>query len=45
MNDALGYLIDYVKPLIIQTPFKQPERWNIKQRQYGIQQKSNNRYS
>ena len=45
MNDALGYLIDYVKPLIIQTPFKQPQRWNIKQRQYGIQQRSNNRYS
>ena len=45
MNDALGYLIDYIKPLIIQTPFKQPERWNIKQRQYGIQQRSNNRYS
>ena len=45
MNDALGYLIDYVKPLTIQAPFRQPERWNIKQRQYGIQQRSNNRYS
>jgi hypothetical protein len=45
MNDALGYLIDYVKPLTIQAPFSQPERWNIKQRQYGIQQRSNNRYS
>ena len=45
MNDALGYLIDYVKPLTIQARFRQPERWNIKQRQYGIQQRSNNRYS
>ena len=37
--------LDYVKPLTIQAPFRQPERWNIKQRQYGIQQRSNNRYS
>ena len=45
MNDALGYLIDYVKPLTIQAAYSQPQRWNIKQRQYGIQQRSNNRYS
>ena len=45
MNDALGHLIDYVKPLTIQAAYSQPQRWNIKQRQYGIQQRSNNRYS
>jgi hypothetical protein len=45
MNDSIGYLIEIVKPLITQSLTYQPERWNIKQRQYGIQQRSNNRYS
>lgn len=30
MNDALGYLVDFVKPLIVQTPKSQPTRWTIK---------------
>jgi len=45
MNDALGYLIDYIKPLTIKSDFSAPTRWNMKQRQYGIQQRSNTRYS
>ena len=30
MNDALGYLIDYIKPLTSNIPFSQPKRWAIK---------------
>lgn len=30
MNDALGYLIDYIKPLVVQSPKSQPTRWNVK---------------
>ena len=45
MNDALGYLIDYIKPLTIKSDFSAPTRWNMKQRQYGIRQRSSTRYS
>ena len=46
MNDALGYLIDYIKPLTLQAPFNIPQRWNIKkQRRYGIHQRTGTRYS
>ena len=46
MNDALGYLIDYIKPLTLQAPFNIPQRWNIKkQRKYGIHQRTGTRYS
>jgi hypothetical protein len=45
MNDALGYLIDYIKPLTIKSDFSAPTRWNMKQRQYGIRQRSGTRYS
>jgi phage terminase large subunit len=30
MNDALGYMIDYIKPLVTQMPSSLPTRWNIK---------------
>tara|TARA_A100001201_G_scaffold39477_1_gene41177 strand:+ start:562 stop:1797 length:1236 start_codon:yes stop_codon:yes gene_type:complete len=30
MNDALGYMIDYIKPLVAQMPNSKPTRWNIK---------------
>ena len=30
MNDALGYLIDYIKPLTSNIPYSQPKRWAIK---------------
>ena len=30
MNDALGYMIDYIKTLVTQMPTLQPTRWNIK---------------
>jgi len=30
MNDALGYMIDYIKPLVVQTPNSQPLRWAVK---------------
>ena len=40
MNDALGYLIDYIKPLTINSNLSAPTRWNMKQRQYGIRQRS-----
>jgi len=36
MNDSIGYLIEIVKPLITQSLTYQPQRWNIKQRQYGL---------
>ena len=45
MNDALGYLIDYIKPLTINSNLSAPTRWNMKQRQYGIRQRSGTRYS
>ena len=45
MNDALGYLIEYIKPLTITSPYSAPIRWNIKQKQYGIKQGSSSRYS
>ena len=36
MNDSIGYLIDFLKPLTIQQASFTPQRWNIKQKQYGI---------
>jgi hypothetical protein len=30
MNDALGYLIDYIKPLTSSIPYSKPTRWAIK---------------
>ena len=30
MNDALGYLIDYIKPLVIQNKKSTPTRWAVK---------------
>ena len=30
MNDALGYKIDFLKPLTTETNFNKPTRWNIK---------------
>jgi phage terminase large subunit len=30
MNDALGYMIDYIKPLVVQTPNSNPARWTMK---------------
>jgi hypothetical protein len=30
MNDALGYLIDYIKPLTSNMQFSKPTRWAIK---------------
>ena len=44
MNDAVGYLIDYVKPLTLKSPISDPQRWNIKGR-HGIQQRRGTRYS
>jgi hypothetical protein len=36
MNDSIGYLVDFLKPLTIQSASFKPQRWNIKQKQYGI---------
>jgi phage terminase large subunit len=30
MNDALGYMIDYLKPLTTQANFNSPTRWTMK---------------
>ena len=30
MNDALGYLVDYIKPLVIQNRKSTPTRWTVK---------------
>ena len=30
MNDALGYMIDYIKPLVTKMPSSIPTRWNMK---------------
>nr|BAR38464.1 hypothetical protein [uncultured Mediterranean phage uvMED] len=30
MNDALGYMIDYLKPLTTQANFSSPTRWTMK---------------
>ncbi len=30
MNDALGYMIDYIKPLVVQMPSSRPTRWIMK---------------
>jgi hypothetical protein len=30
MNDALGYLVDYIKPLVIQNRKSTPTRWAVK---------------
>ena len=45
MNDALGYLVDYIKPLTIKSPSSIPQRWGVKQGKDGIQQRTGNRYS
>ena len=44
MNDAIGYLIDYVKPLTLKSPISDPQRWNIKGK-HGLQQRRGTRYS
>jgi hypothetical protein len=30
MNDALGYMIDYIKPLTTQAIYSSPTRWIMK---------------
>ena len=30
INDALGYMIDYLKPLVVQMPKSRPTRWTMK---------------
>ena len=45
MNDALGYLIDYIKPLTVKTINPIPQRWNIKEGKNGIRQRRGTRYS
>ena len=45
MNDAVGYLVDYVKPLTIRSPISSPQRWNIKEGTRGIHKRSGSRYS
>ena len=45
MNDAVGYLVDYVKPLTIRSPISSPQRWNIKEGRRGIHKRSGSRYS
>ena len=30
MNDALGYLVDFIKPLVVQNPRSTPTRWTVK---------------
>ena len=45
MCDALGYLVDYVKPLTIKSPIGSPQRWNIKEGKRGIHKRSGTRYS
>jgi hypothetical protein len=46
MNDALGYLVDYIKPLTVKAPDTNPQRWSVKEKtKYGIHTKSNLRYS
>ena len=30
LNDALGYMIDYLKPLVVQMPKSRPTRWTMK---------------
>ena len=32
MNDAIGYLVEIVKPLITNPTSFKPQRWNIRQR-------------
>ena len=36
MNDAIGYLIDVVKPLTIQSSSFTPTRWNVKNKQQYV---------
>ena len=45
MCDAIGYLVDYVKPLTIKSPIGSPQRWNIKEGKRGIYKRSGTRYS
>ena len=45
MNDSLGYMLDYIKPLTINTINSIPQRWNIKQGKYGIHKRRGTRYS
>ena len=30
LNDSLGYMIDYLKPLVVQMPSSRPTRWTMK---------------
>jgi hypothetical protein len=32
MNDALGYLVDYIKPLTVKAPDTNPQRWSVKEK-------------
>jgi hypothetical protein len=45
MCDAVGYLVDYVKPLTIKSPIGTPQRWNVKEGTNGIYKRSGSRYS
>ena len=45
MNDSIGYMIDYIKPLTTQAHLTTPQRWNIKEKKYGIHQRSSTRYA
>ena len=45
MNDSIGYMIDYIKPLTTQAHLTTPQRWNIKEKKYGIHQTTSTRYT
>jgi len=45
MNDSIGYMIDYIKPLTTQAHLTTPQRWNIKEKKYGIHQRTSTRYT
>ncbi len=36
MNDSIGYLVEIVKPLVARPMDFKPQRWNMKQKQYGV---------
>ena len=45
INDSLGYMLDYIKPLTINTINSIPQRWNIKEGKHGIHKRRGTRYS
>ena len=45
INDSLGYMLDYIKPLTIKTINSIPQRWNIKEGKHGIHKRRGTRYS